>query len=111
MNIKGGLLQYPHYFLISKRRSQEVDESGEIVNEIRGTFGAWGILDFSSGREYRPGGVALPTVSRSGTCTTAASHAIDEKDYLIYQGRLLEISGLVSRDTQFQVWAFSEVRR
>lgn len=111
MNIRSGLLQFPHYFLISRGRSQEVDESGEIINEIRGTYAAWGILEFGSGREYRPGGVGLPAVNRSGTCTTSASHVIDEKDYLIYQGRLLEISGLISRDKQYQVWGFVEVKR
>lgn len=106
-----GLLQFPHYFLISKPRTQETDESGAIVSEVRGTFGAYGLITFTSGREYMPGGVGRPANVKGGTVTTAASYNIEERDYLVWKGRLLELTGLIGADTQYQTWAFSEVKK
>ena len=42
---------------------------------------------------------------------TSASHTIDEKDRVIWKGRLLELTGLVGADAQYQTWAFSEVKK
>ena len=110
--INSGLIQFPHYFLISKPRSQEMDESGAIVSEIRGTYAAYGLINYTGGREYQPGGTGgRPTTVKSGILTTAASYNIEERDYLVFKGRLLEITGLVGSDTQFQTWAFSEVKK
>ena len=110
--ISSGLVQFPHYFLISKPRTQEMDESGAIVSEVRGTYAAYGLINFTGGREYQPGGTGgRPATVKSGNVMTYASYNIEERDYLVWKGRLLEITGLVGSDTQFQTWAFSEVKK
>ena len=110
--ISSGLVQFPHYFLISKPRTQEMDESGAIVSEARGTYAACGLINYTGGREYQPGGTGgRPATVKSGIVMTSASYSIEERDYLIYKGRLLEMTGLVGADAQFQTWAFSEVKK
>ena len=42
---------------------------------------------------------------------TSASHVIDERDYVVWKGRLLELTGLIGADLQYQTWAFSEVKK
>ena len=88
-----------------------MDESGAIVSEARGTFGAYGLINYTGGREYQPGGVGRPATVKSGVLTTAASYSIEERDYLVYKGRLLELTGLIGADTQYQTWAFAEVKK
>lgn len=108
----GGLIQFPHYFLISKPRTQEMDESGALVSEIRATYAAHGLINFTGGREYQPGGTGgRPTTVKSGNVITSASYNIEEKDQLVWKGRLLEITALVGSDSQYQTWAFSEVKK
>ena len=110
--INSGLVQFPHYFLISKPRAQEMDESGAIVSEVRGTFAAYGLINYTGGREYQPGGTGgRPATVKSGVLTTAASYSIEERDKIVWKGRLLELNGLIGSDTQFQTWAFSEVNK
>ena len=109
--INSGLVQFPHYFLISKPRNQEMDESGAIVSEARATYAAYGLISFTGGREYQPGGTGRPATVKSGVLVTSASHNIEEKDRLIWKGRLLELTGLIGADAQFQTWAFSEVKK
>lgn len=110
--INAGLVQFPHYFLISRPRSQEMDESGAIISESRGTFGAYGLINFTGGREYQPGGTGgRQATVRSGILMTSASHVIDERDYVVWKGRLLELTGLIGADLQYQTWAFSEVKK
>ena len=89
-----------------------MDESGAIVSQVRGTFGAYGLINFTGGREYQPGGTGgRQTTVKSGILLTSASYSIDERDYVVWKGRILELTGLVGTDSQYQTWAFSEVKK